>query len=339
MGAPPTVVITDSDLASHADEDVLQEAGITVVRLNATTEDEVIAGLSQVPADALIVQWAPVTAAVLDAAPRCRFVSRLGIGYDMVDVAAATRRGVAVANTPDYCIDEVAAHTLAMAMWLVRGLGRFDAAVRDGQWAAAAAYPAAARPADTVIGVVGLGRIGSQVATQAKALGFQVIGHDPYAAPSGGIPLTSIEDLLRSSHLVTLHASLTAETRHLIRAGTIELMRPGALLVNTCRGGLIDEDAVAAALREGRLGGAALDVFQTEPLPAASPLRSLPNVLLTPHAAWYSQASLAALPVRAAQQVVDFLAGLPVPSIINPGYLEHAAERGSAVSTDRAGTA
>jgi D-3-phosphoglycerate dehydrogenase / 2-oxoglutarate reductase len=331
MDVPPTVAITDSDLASHADEDVLREAGITVVRLNATTEDDVIAGLSQVPADALIVQWAPVTGAVLDAAPRCRFISRLGIGYDMVDVEAATRSGVAVANTPDYCVDEVAAHTLAMAMWLVRGLGRFDSAVRDGQWAAAAAYPAAARPADTVIGVVGLGRIGSQVAAQAKALGFQVIGHDPYASPGGGIPLTSFEDLLRSSHLVTLHASLTAETRHLIRADTIELMRPGALLVNTCRGGLIDEDAAAAALRAGRLGGAALDVFQTEPLPAASPLRSLPNVLLSPHAAWYSQASLAALPVRAAQQVVDFLAELPVPSIINPDYLGHVAQRGSTV--------
>jgi len=331
MSELPTVAITDSDLASRADEDVLREARITVVRLHATTEDGVIAGLAEVPADALIVQWAPVTSAVLDAAPRCRFISRLGIGIDMIDVAAATRRGVAVANTPDYCVDEVATHTLAMAMWLVRGLGRFDAAVRAGQWAAAAAYPAAARPADTVIGVVGLGRIGSQVAAQARALGFQVIGHDPYAAPGVDIPLTSLGDLLRGSHLVTLHAPLTGETRHLIRAETIELMRPGALLVNTCRGGLIDEDAVAAALSAGRLAGAALDVFETEPLPAASPLRALPNVLLSPHAAWYSPASLAALPVRAAQQVVDFLAGVAVPSIINPDYVEHAAQRGSTV--------
>jgi D-3-phosphoglycerate dehydrogenase len=331
MGAPPTVAITDSNLASSADEDILRDAGITAVRLQASTEGDVIAALSRVPADALIVQWAPVTAAVLDAAPRCRFVSRLGIGYEMIDVAAATRRGVAVANTPDYCVGEVAAHTLAMALWLVRGLGRFDAAVRAGQWAAATAYPAAARPADTVIGVVGLGRIGTQVATQAEAFGFNVVGHDPYAAPGGGVRLTSLEDLLRSSHLVTLHAPLTAETRHLIRADTIALMRPGALLVNTCRGGLIDEPAVAAALRAGRLAGVALDVFETEPLPAESPLRSLPNVLLSPHAAWYSPASLAELPVRAAQQVVDFLAGLPVPSIVNPAYLEHVPHRGSTV--------
>lgn len=325
MGVRPTVVITDSDLDSDDDERVLREAGIATVRLEARTEDEVISGLSGVPADAIIVQWAPVTAAVLDAAAGCRFVSRLGIGYDMIDVAAATRRGVAVANTPDYCVDEVAAHTLAMALWLVRGLGRLDAAVRAGEWAAAAAYPAAARPADTVMGVVGLGRIGTRVAAQAKALGFDVVGHDPYAAPGGDARLTSLADVLRRSHLVTLHAPLTAETRHLIRAETIGLMRPGALLVNTCRGGLVDEPAVAAALRAGRLGGAALDVFETEPLPAASPLRSLPNVLLSPHAAWYSPASLAELPVRAAQQVVDFLAGVPVPSIVNPEYLEHAA--------------
>jgi phosphoglycerate dehydrogenase-like enzyme len=218
-----------------------------------------------------------------------------------------------------------------MALWLVRGLGRFHAAVRGGEWAAAGAYPAAARPADTVIGVVGLGRIGTQVAAQVQALGFQVVGHDPYAAPGGGIRLTSLEDLLRGSHLVTLHAPLTAQTRHLIRADTIALMRPGALLVNTCRGGLIDEDAVAAALRAGRLGGAALDVFETEPLPAVSPLRSLPNVLLSPHAAWYSPASLATLPVQAAQQVVEFLAGRPVPSIINAEYTEHVARRRSTV--------
>jgi D-3-phosphoglycerate dehydrogenase len=325
------VAITDSDLGSRADEDVLRAAGITAVRLHARTEDDVIAGLSRVPADALIVQWAPITAGVLNAAPRCRFVSRLGVGIEMIDLLAATRRGVAVANTPDYCVDEVAAHTLAMVLWLVRGLGRFDAAVRAGRWAAATAYPAAARPANTVIGVVGLGRIGSRVAVQAKALGFQVIGYDPYAAAGGGIALASLEDLLRCAHLVTLHAALTAETRHLIRPETITLMRPGALLVNTCRGGLIDEVAVAAALRAGRLGGAALDVFETEPLPAGSPLRSLPNVLLSPHAAWYSAASLATLPVRAAQQVVDFLAGLPVPSIINQDYAEHVAQRGSPV--------
>src|SRR5258708_541419 len=133
MLAGPTVVITDSDLDSDDDEQVLREAGFATVRLRARTEAEVIAGLAQAGADALIVQWAPVSAVTLDAAPRCRFISRLGIGYDMIDVAAATERGVAVANTPDYCVDEVVAHALAMALWLLRGLGRFHPPARPGE--------------------------------------------------------------------------------------------------------------------------------------------------------------------------------------------------------------
>jgi len=331
MTQRPQVVITDSDLASTADERVLRAAGLDAVRLAARTEDDLIAALARTRADALIVQWAPVTGAVLDAAPGCRFISRLGIGVDMIDVEAATERGVAVANTPDYCVAEVAAHTLAMALWLLRGLGRYDAAVRSGQWAVAGPSPAPARPSATTIGVVGLGRIGTRVADQARALGFRVLGCDPYIAPPPRLRLVTFEELLRASDLVTLHAPLSGETSHLIRADTIALMRTGAMLVNTCRGGLIDEAAVAEAVRSGQLAGAALDVFETEPLPDGSALRSLPNVLLTPHAAWYSAASLAELPVRAAQQVVDFLAGVPVPSIVNPAYLDHAAARGTRV--------
>ena len=331
MGAGPQVVITDSNLASDADERVLRNAGITTVRLQAKTADDLVAALLQTSADALIVQWAPVSAAALDAAPGCRFISRLGIGYEMIDVDAATERGVAVANTPDYCVDEVVAHTLAMVLWLARGLGRYDAAVRRGHWEAAEPYPGACRPSETTIGVVGLGRIGARVADQARALGFGVLGCDPYAAPHPDVRLTSLEELLRDSDLVTLHAPLNDETRHTIRADTIGLMRPGALLVNTCRGGLVDEVAVFEALRSERLAGAALDVFETEPLTADDPLRSLPNVLLTPHAAWYSPTSLAKLPVQAARQVVDFLAGRPVPSIVNPAYLDRVARRGTRV--------
>jgi D-3-phosphoglycerate dehydrogenase len=323
MVAGPTVVITDSNLGSDADEQVLRAAGATVVRLQATSESELVTGLAAADPDALVVQWAQISGTVLDAAPRCRFVSRLGIGYDMIDVAAATERGVAVANTPDYCVDEVVSHTLAMALWLLRGLGRFDAAVRDAQWSATAPWPLACRPSAATVGVVGLGRIGSRVARQAAALGFQVLACDPYAEAPPGVPLLPLDELLRRSDLVTLHTPLTDETRHLMRTETLALMRSGALLVNTCRGGLIDEAALVKALNEQQISGAALDVFEHEPLPAASPLRTAANVLLSPHAAWYSRASLAQLPVQAAQQVVDFLAGRPVSSIVNPGYAEH----------------
>lgn len=163
MAGRPRVVITDSDLACAADERALREAGLATVRLQARTEEDLVAALAAERADALIVQWAPVTAAVLDAAPACRFISRLGIGIDMIDVGAATERGVAVANTPDYCVEEVTAHTLAMALWLLRGLGRYDAAVRRGEWSAAGAPAEPSRPSATTIGVVGLGRIGTHV--------------------------------------------------------------------------------------------------------------------------------------------------------------------------------
>jgi D-3-phosphoglycerate dehydrogenase / 2-oxoglutarate reductase len=331
MAERPQVVITDSDLASTADERVLREGGLAAVRLAARTEEDLVAALAHTRADALIVQWAPVSAAVLDAAPACRLISRLGIGIDMVDVGAATERGVAVANTPDYCVEEVAAHTLAMALWLLRGLGRYDAAVRRGEWAVAGPSPEPCRPSATTIGVVGLGRIGTQVAGQARSLGFEVVGCDPYATAQPGLQLVTFEELLRRSDLITLHAPLNSETSRLIRPGTIAAMRPGAFLINTCRGGLVDEPAVIEAMRSGQLAGAALDVFEDEPLAAGSGLRSLPNVLLTPHAAWYSPESLAELPVRAAQQVVDFLTGLPVPSIVNPAYLDHVAARGTRV--------
>lgn len=166
---------------------------------------------------------------------------------------------------------------------------------------------------------------------QAMALGFRVLACDTYATTPGGVELTGLEPLLRRSDLVTLHAPLNAKTRHLIRADAIAAMRQGELLVSTCRGGLVAEAALVDALCSGRLAGAALDVFETEPLPASSPLRAAPNVLLTPHAAWYSPASLAELPVQAARQVIDFLAGRPVPSIINPEYLDHAERRGTRV--------
>jgi D-3-phosphoglycerate dehydrogenase len=312
------VVITDSDLGDGVEEEVL--AGHRVVRAGCRTEADAIAAVPD--ADALIVQWAPITAAVLAAAPRLRFVSRLGIGYDMIDVAAATRRGVAVANTPDYCVEEVAAHTVAMALALLRGLPQLDRSVRGGVWDSIGTFPRSARPSGTSVAVVGLGRIGRRVAEGMAALGFAVIGHDPYTAGVPGVELVSLDEALARADLLTLHVPLDDRTRGLIGDGELARMKPGALLVNTCRGGLVDEDALAGALREGRLAGAALDVFVREPLPASSPLRRLDSVILTPHAAWYSPASLAELPRRCAAQVADFLAGRPVPAIVNP---DHAA--------------
>ncbi|HEX7134509.1 MAG TPA: C-terminal binding protein [Iamia sp.] len=318
--AQHTVVITDSDLPdAGAEEAVLRAAGLEVRRADCRTADDVI----RVGADAvaLIVQWAPITAAVLDQLPACRFVSRLGIGYDMIDVDAAAARGVAVANTPDYCAEEVMAHAMAMVLAMGRGLPQLDRGVREGRWSVAQETPYLRRPSGTKVVVVGFGRIGSRVARAAAALGFDVAVHDEQL-PEGviaaaGFPSIGFTEALETADVLTLHVPLTPATRGLIDRAALARMKPGSQIVNTCRGGLIVEEDLAASLEAGHTGGAALDVFAVEPLPLDHPLRRAPNVILSPHAAWYSPASLAELPVKAAQQVVAFLEGRPVPSIVN----------------------
>jgi D-3-phosphoglycerate dehydrogenase len=314
------VAITDSDLPSNGiEEELLERAGLRALRAECRTEDEVIERCQG--AEALIVQWVPIGGRALDALPSVRFISRLGIGYDMIDVEAATARGVAVANTPDYCIDEVVCHTLALILDRLRSISTLDRAVRDGRWAAVADAPTAVRPDATTVAVVGYGRIGSRVGAALRAIGFQVLVHDPLVPPerivADGLRAVALDAALADADCVTLHAPLTPATRHMLDAGALATMRPGSVLVNTCRGGLVDEEALAEALAAGRPGAAALDVFEREPLPGDSPLRSLPSVTLSPHAAWYSPQALADLPAFATRQVIDFLGGKPVPAIVN----------------------
>ncbi len=320
----PLVVITDSNLPSdQVEEELLTRAGFDVIRANCQSEQDVIDAAEQ--ADALIVQWAPITRAVIEKLACCRFISRLGIGWDMIDVDAASQVGIAVANTPDYCIEEVAAHTIALALGSSRGLPGLEQSLRRSEWAVAANTPTVLRPSATSFAVVGFGRIGARVAEIAHAIGFRVVVCDPYVdgekIARQGFRASSFEAALADAHLVSLHVPLTDETYHLIDADALERMDGDSFLVNTSRGGLIDETALATALVASTIGGAALDVFEREPLPDDSPLLRAPNLMLTPHAAWYSTQALAELPLHAAQQVVDFFAGEPPKSILNPGYL------------------
>ena len=306
------MVITDSDLPSAGVEEALLEAaGIEVERAACRSSADVAAAGAH--ADALIVQWAPVDDAALAQMPRLRFISRLGIGYDMIDVDAAAARGVAVANTPDYCTEEVVAHALALVLACTRGVVAGDRQVRQGGWAVGDLAPPVRRPSQVTLGVLGLGRIGSLVVEGAGALGFRVLAHDP-AHPERSVPL---DDLLAAADVLTLHLPLTARTRHAIDADALARLPAGAIVVNTSRGPLIDEAALVAALRSGHLAGAALDVYEHEPLAAESPLRELPGVILSPHAAWYSPQALTDLPRLATQQVLDFLAGAAVPNLVN----------------------
>ncbi|MFK4762203.1 C-terminal binding protein [Microbacterium sp. ZW T5_45] len=321
----PLIIVSDCDLPGTVIEDTLRQAGLSARRAASGGTDDIAAVGAE--AEGLVVQWAQITGEVMDRMPNLRIISRVGIGYDMVDVEAATARGIAVANTPNYCIEEVAAHTIAMIMSQARGLSAYDRAVRAGVWKTVDARPLAVRPSQTTVSVVGFGRIGSLVAHGCRALGFRVLVADPYASADAvreaGCEPVEIPDAIAAADLLTLHVPLTEATRHMIDDAALTTMKPGAVVVNTCRGPLIDEQALAAALRDGRIAAAALDVFDGEPLAADSPLRGIDEVLLTPHAAWYSPEALQDLPVHAAQNIIRYLAGEPVP-IVNPA---HAAAR------------
>ena len=323
----PLILVSDCDLPGTVIEDTLRTAGLRAERAASAAPADLMARGSEI--EGLVVQWAPITAEVMDALPNLRIISRVGIGYDMIDVAAATARGIAVANTPNYCIEEVAAHTIAMIMAQARGLPAYDRAVREGAWKAVDARPMAVRPSCTTVSVLGFGRIGSLVARGLRGLGFGVVVADPYADPdavrAAGCESAGIGEAIARADILTLHVPLTESTRHLVDAGALATMKPGAVVVNTCRGPLIDEMALAAALRSGHLGAAALDVFAAEPLAAESPLRDLDRVLLTPHAAWFSPEALEDLPVHAAENIIRHLAGEDVP-IVNPSYAD-AKER------------
>jgi D-3-phosphoglycerate dehydrogenase len=236
----------------------------------------------------LTVPRFPVRASHMDAMPALRAIGTASVGFDHIDVAAAEERGVAVVSVPDYCTEEVADHTLALLLALVRGVVELDRDVSRGGWSPKAAGPLRTL-AELRVGIVGLGRIGSAVARRLLALGVEVLAYDVLPVTLDGVEcVASLHELLGECDAVTLHVPLTAETRGLIGRLEIESMRAGALLVNTSRGPVVDDGAVLAALRSGRLGGAALDVLPREP-PPAPPLA--PNLIVTPHAAYYSPAA------------------------------------------------
>ena len=235
---------------------------------------------------------------------------RYAIGVDTIDVPAATERRIMVANVPDYCIAEVSDHALALILALVRKVKVMDAEVQRGTWSFRRAVPIR-RLGELTLGLIGFGHIGREVARKARALNFHgVCAFDPYVTavdPALGVTLAPLQTVLRTADVLSVHAPATPDTRHLIGAEALAQMKPGALLVNTSRGALVDEAAVARALREGRLAGAALDVLEDEANAQDSPLRGLENVILTPHMAWYSTGAIRELQRKVAEQVRDAL--------------------------------
>jgi len=278
-------------------------------------EPELIALAPQ--ADAILFCWQQVTRAVLDAAPDCKIASRFGVGLDNIALDYATELGIPVAYVPDYCMDEVADHTLALLLACARSIFTFDRHMQRGEWNLQAGRPMY-RLRGRTVGLVGLGRIGQMVATKARAFGFRVIAYDPFvdAGEHEGVTVTHDPDeLLGKADYVCLHVPLNEKTTGLVDVDFLRKMKPEAYLINTSRGGLVDESALYDALVNGQIAGAALDVMVSEPAPADDPLRTLDNVLITPHAAFDSVESLVELRRRAAEHVVQALNG-ELPKIL-----------------------
>jgi D-3-phosphoglycerate dehydrogenase len=280
-------------------------------------------------ADYVLTQFALVTADVVAAMDRARLIVRYGVGVDNVDLEAARAHGVPVCNVPDYCIDEVADHTLAFILALTRQVVPHCLHVRAGRWGLAVPPERMRALRDLTVGVVGFGRIGREVVRRLLAFGGPLRVFDPAVAAEGiercgARAAGSLDDLLESCDLITLHCSLTAATRRMIDARALAKLRPGAALVNLARGGLVDTDALVAALQSGRLAAAALDVCDPEPIPADSPLLSAPNVVLAPHVASVSPAAVRKLREAAAGAVACALLGQALPNVVNgvPGPRE-----------------
>jgi D-3-phosphoglycerate dehydrogenase / 2-oxoglutarate reductase len=302
-----TILITDCDHpTTDIERGLIEAAGFRLVVGRCRTADEVVAAATDCAAVGLIVQYAPITGDVLRALPACRVVGRYGVGLDTIDLSTAASLGIRVVNVPDYCTDEVADHALGLILALTRGIVPLDRGVQRGTWDFRLAGRVR-RPSSQRLGVVGLGRIGSALARRAMALGYDVVGADPLGARNSGVKVLDLDALLATSDVVSIHAPLGPATHHLIDARTLGLMRPTAILVNTSRGGLVDHDALVDALRDGRLAGAGLDVLEREPIPPDDPLIGMPNVVLTPHAAFYSEESLIEMKRKVSERALAVL--------------------------------
>ena len=286
-------------------------------------------------ADAVMVTSAAVTAEIMDRLPRLRVIGRPGIGYDVVDVEAATARGIAVFSAPGFCAREVADHTLMMALTLARKAPVLHAAIRRGVYERGLASPMPAAY-EMTLGLIAFGEIGREVAVRAKPFGFRLLAHDPFVQPAiaerYGVALVGLDELLRRADIVSVHAPLSKQTFHLLGAREFALMKPTAYVINTARGAVIDQQALIAALQSGRIAGAGLDVFEREPLEADSPLARMDNVILTPHTAGMSDSSQIAVRHRTARNIATALTGQwpETRDLINSQVKTHPRQRPSA---------
>ncbi len=313
------VAITDYVFGSlEPERQVLAPLGVELRPGQCQSEDEIVEVTRE--ADGVLNCYAKMTARVIEKLDHCRIIARYGIGVDNVDLAAATRAGILVTNVPDYCVDEVSDHALALILALARRIVVAGRAVGEGRWEVVE-HAGIRRLHGQTLGLLGFGKIARMLASKIQPLGMKLLVHDPYLEPElisrcGG-EAADLDRLIADADAISIHVPLSAETRGMIGERELARMKPTAFLINTSRGGIVDEEALAQAVKKGSLGGAALDVLSAEPPPSDHPLRDLPNVILTPHLAFYSRESVIELQTKAAEEVARALKGEPPRSPVN----------------------
>lgn len=319
-------VLARPDLPTPLAEELLAKAGLTLVKAPIFTEEDLIQNAAD--ADAVLVGGIePYTARVIRSMKKCKIISRSGIGYNNIDAEEATRQGIPVAIVPDASVQEVSDHVMAFMLAFSRKLFPLAQAVRDGRWVAGSPDIIRRRGkifrlSEQTLGIVGVGRIGTQVAQKARAFGMRVLGYDPYLTAEEmerrGARKVDWDFLLRESDYVSINAPLTSETRHMFNGEAFRRMKPSAILINTARGGIVDEKALYRAIVEGMIGGAGLDVTDPEPPARDNPMLKLDQVLITAHSAFYSETSVEELYRKSIEAILMALRGEWPPTLANP---------------------
>ena len=313
----PKIVITDCDHPTvEIEREILSEIDPEFVLAHCNTEDEVIEAAKD--ADGIINQYSPITRRVIESLKSCKVIARYGVGVDNINVEAATEHKIIVANVPDYCIDEVSTHVMALILACARGITLLDRKIREKEWDFTLAKPLF-RTQGKIVGLFGLGRIARAVAQKALGFGFKILVYDPYVSQvNNEIELVEFSQLLSDSDFISIHSPLTDETRHSFGENELKAMKKTAYLINTARGPIVDEEALYKALKNKWIAGAALDVMEKEPPDWNSSLLQLDNIIITPHIAFYSEESYVELKTKVAQAVLSVLKGELPKAMVNP---------------------
>jgi len=317
------VAVTDSVFPNlNAATAVVSTIGGELKLAKSSSPEDILAVAKD--ADAVLTTYAKVTGDMIPQMTKCRIIARFGIGVDNVDIPVATSKGIVVTRVPDYCLDEVSDHAMALLLALIRKIPSSNARTQAGEWKMPAVVPIH-RMRGTVLGLVAFGQIPQLMAPKAKAFGMRVVTYDPYIPDDvlkrAGVERVEFDELVRISDYISIHAPLMPATHHLFNADVFGRMKPGAYIVNTARGPIIDEAALAQALDKKQIAGAALDVMEKEP-PGSSPLFGRDNIIVTPHTSFYSEESLVDLQTKAAEEVVRVLTGQAPKNPVNPEALQ-----------------